>query len=162
MQAWHAKQRKRATRAERLRVQALKADDQEAYLRMVAESKNERLTTLLAKTDDLLQRLGAMVQKQKDAEPEDVFRREKRGKKDQDLASPRGKDKKGSKELRSQAEGAHGTEGGMSGKTRDYQDGQRQYNSAVHSIEEKVCADLPSFVRERLCTTYVLMLRSVW
>eukprot|EP00897_Mesotaenium_endlicherianum_P001443 jgi/Mesen1/1326/ME000013S00815 len=64
--AWHVKQRARATRAERLRVQALKAGDQEAYLRLVEESKNERLKTLLSTTDSLLQRLGSMVQVQKD------------------------------------------------------------------------------------------------
>jgi hypothetical protein len=58
----------RANRAERLRVQALKNDDQEAYLKMVAESKNERLKTLLGKTDELLERLGQMVQLQKETD----------------------------------------------------------------------------------------------
>lgn len=88
-------------------------------MRMVEESKNERLTTLLSRTDDLLQRLGAMVQKQKDAEPEDAFIL----KKDKPL---RGHPK----------DDASAPEAGA--KKRDLLEGQRQYNSAVHSIEEKV------------------------
>ncbi|PIN16531.1 Nucleoplasmin ATPase [Handroanthus impetiginosus] len=67
VQAWHGRLRQRATRAEKLRFQALKADDQEAYMKMVEESKNERLTMLLGKTNDLLVRLGAAVQREKDA-----------------------------------------------------------------------------------------------
>ncbi|KAH1190945.1 putative ATP-dependent DNA helicase CHR12 [Glycine max] len=66
VQAWHGRQRQRATRAEKLRFQALKADDQEAYMRMVKESKNERLTLLLEETNKLLVNLGAAVQRQKD------------------------------------------------------------------------------------------------
>ena len=38
-QAWHGRLRQRATRAEKLRFQALKADDQEAYMK-------EQLATL--------------------------------------------------------------------------------------------------------------------
>ena len=49
-------------------MQALKNDDQEAYLALVAESKNERLKTLLGATDELLERLGQMVQMQKEAD----------------------------------------------------------------------------------------------
>ena len=126
VQAWHGKQRQRATRAEKLRFQALKSDDQEAYMRMVEESKNERLTILLSRTDDLLQRLGAMVQKQKDAEPEDAFI----VKKDKVRAHPRDA---ASDTL---AYDSVDADGGY--KKRDLLEGQRQYNSAVHSIEEKV------------------------
>ncbi|PWA33937.1 Helicase, C-terminal [Artemisia annua] len=67
VQAWLGRQRQRATRQEKLRLQALKSDDQEAYIRMVEESKNERLTMLLGKMNDLLVRLGATVRRQKDA-----------------------------------------------------------------------------------------------
>jgi hypothetical protein len=49
-------------------LQVLKAGDQEAYLRMVEESKNERLTMLLDKTNELLEGIGKAVQRQKDAE----------------------------------------------------------------------------------------------
>lgn len=123
VQAWHGKQRQRATRAEKLRFQALKSDDQEAYMRMVEESKNERLTTLLSRTDDLLQRLGAMVQKQKDAEPEDAFILKK------DKARGHVKDA---------ARDNDSVDAEVGAKKRDLLEGQRQYNSAVHSIEEKV------------------------
>ncbi|MCO5585700.1 hypothetical protein L7F22_039636 [Adiantum nelumboides] len=154
---WHGKQRQRATRAERLRFQALKADDQEAYMKMVEESKNERLTTLLQKTDDLLQRLGAMVQMQKDADRADVVKKEKSNKgKDSGkgvagLSSPRLK----KNELEEGAEDAlqrkikeksymvggedqAESDGEGTVKKRDLLQGQRQYNSLVHSIEEKV------------------------
>ncbi|GFP86141.1 protein trichome birefringence-like 11 [Phtheirospermum japonicum] len=50
---------------EKLRFQALKADDQEAYTKMVEESKNERLTMLFGKTNVLLVRLGAVVWREK-------------------------------------------------------------------------------------------------
>ncbi|EFJ21556.1 hypothetical protein SELMODRAFT_176282 [Selaginella moellendorffii] len=128
---WHAKQKQRATRAERLRYQALRADDQEAYMRMVEESKNERLTTLLSKTDDLLQRLGAMVQEQKDTDPVEAFnKRDKHKDRNRDatkdpssLSSPKSKPESG--------------KGDVDTKKRDYLEGQRQYNSAVHQIEEQ-------------------------
>lgn len=41
-------------------------------MRMVEESKNERLTMLLGKTNDLLVRLGAVVRHQKDAEHDGI------------------------------------------------------------------------------------------
>lgn len=48
-------------------MQALKSDDQEAYLKLVEESKNSRLHDLLDKTDDILAQLGKKLQKQKEA-----------------------------------------------------------------------------------------------
>lgn len=161
IQAWHAKQRQRATRAERLRFQALKADDQEAYMRMVEESKNERLTTLLEKTDELLQRLGAMVQMQKNAVHSDGIKKEKSKDKGKDagkglseLSSPRQKKQEADEDRQmalhkrikenslgivgEQLEDAGESDGEGSVKKRDLLQGQRQYNSLVHSIEEKV------------------------
>ncbi|KAF3775292.1 putative ATP-dependent DNA helicase [Nymphaea thermarum] len=134
IQAWHARQRQRATRAERLRFQALKADDQEAYLRMVEESKNERLTTLLGKTNELLFRLGAAVQRQKDAEHADGSE------------SVRGSDTDDAAQISlSNADVALDDEldmidmdSGHSVKTNDLLEGQRTYNSVIHSIQEKV------------------------
>lgn len=99
-------------------------------MRMVEESKNERLTTLLSRTDDLLQRLGAMVQKQKDAEPEDAFILKK-----DKVVRGHPKDTTTLKESSQENDGVD-TEVGA--KKRDLLEGQRQYNSAVHSIEEKV------------------------
>ncbi|GBG79414.1 hypothetical protein CBR_g29561 [Chara braunii] len=117
IQGWHGKQRQRASRAERLRVQALKNDDQEAYMRLVEESKNERLKTLLGKTDELLRKLGAMVKKQKEVQ-NDGGEAEK-------------------KEDRQGRDGGGDNEDN-SGKKKDYMEGQRRYNSMVHTVEEKV------------------------
>ncbi|XP_065013175.1 probable ATP-dependent DNA helicase CHR12 [Musa acuminata AAA Group] len=143
IQAWHARQRQRATRAEKLRFQALKADDQEAYMRMVEESKNERLTMLLTKTNELLVCLGAAVQRQKDADG---------------LEAPKSLEFENlSKNSLSTSE----TPGEMSldddndfvdadssqnKKANDLLEGQRQYNSAVHSIQEKV-TEQPSLLQ---------------
>ncbi|GLJ26578.1 hypothetical protein SUGI_0515320 [Cryptomeria japonica] len=124
IQAWHARQRQRATRAEKLRIQALKSDDQEAYMRMVEESKNERLTTLLAKTNELLVGLGAAVQRQKDAEHADNSKMIKQG----IIEHIEEEDE----EVLADINGDH-----VSKKT-DLLEGQRQYNSVIHSIQEKV------------------------
>eukprot|EP00898_Chlorokybus_atmophyticus_P006098 jgi/Chlat1/648/Chrsp103S00966 len=109
VQNWHARERVRAGRAEKQRLMALKADDQEAYLKLVEESKNERLNTLLGKTDELLQQLGTLVRQQKGKGGEDEEDEESE-------AAP------------SEVEGAH----------RDLLAGQKRYNAMVHRIEEKV------------------------
>eukprot|EP00698_Gefionella_okellyi_P009866 TRINITY_DN2530_c0_g1_i3.p1 TRINITY_DN2530_c0_g1~~TRINITY_DN2530_c0_g1_i3.p1 ORF type:complete len:1174 (+),score=207.58 TRINITY_DN2530_c0_g1_i3:3464-6985(+) len=71
---WHVvRERERAAQAEkqaRDRMQALKANDEEAYLRLLKETKNERLTALLAQTDEFLAQLGAKVQSEKDLQHE--------------------------------------------------------------------------------------------
>ena len=128
MQAWHGRQRQRATRAEKLRFQALKADDQEAYMRMVKESKNERLTLLLEETNKLLVNLGAAVQRQRDSkqsngieplEDSDALKngisKESPLEEDEDLMDSDHND-----------------------DSSDLLEGQRQYNSTIHSIQEKV------------------------
>jgi len=66
--AWHVRARQRITRQEKSRINLLKTGDQEAYMRMVEESKNERLKMLLDKTNELLEGIGKAVQRQKDAE----------------------------------------------------------------------------------------------
>lgn len=66
--AWHVRARQRITRQEKSRINLLKIGDQEAYMRMVEESKNERLKMLLDKTNELLEGIGKAVQRQKDAE----------------------------------------------------------------------------------------------
>ncbi|KAJ3669650.1 hypothetical protein LUZ60_011600 [Juncus effusus] len=122
VQAWHARAKQRVTRAEKLRFQALKADDQEAYLKMVEESKNERLKMLLGKTNDLLVRLGAAVQRQKDSEH--VVRKIEVDRKDDELD---GEDDDVADEFDDEGE-----RGG------DLLKGQREYNATVHTIQEKV------------------------
>ncbi|KZV33593.1 hypothetical protein F511_34361 [Dorcoceras hygrometricum] len=133
--AWHGRLRQRATRAEKLRFQALKADDQEAYMKMVEESKNERLTMLLGKTNDLLVRLGAAVQRQKDAAHDgmEILRGSDNdipessvSKTDTPAQSVPDEDEEFDDESEDKV------------KTGDLLEGQRKYNSVVHSIQEKV------------------------
>ncbi|KAL9274153.1 putative ATP-dependent DNA helicase CHR12 [Drosera capensis] len=78
-------------------------------MKLVNESKNERLTTLLGKTNELLESLGAAVQRQKDTEHSDGTEPSKI-----DMTAKE------------------------SVKAGNIFEGQRQYNSAVHSIQEKV------------------------
>ncbi|PHT60290.1 putative ATP-dependent DNA helicase CHR12 [Capsicum baccatum] len=131
--AWHGRQRQRATRAEKLRLQALKADDQEAYMKMVEESKNERLTMLLGKTNELLGRLGAAVQRQKDADHDGLESLESS---DAEMATSK-TDTPG-QSLPEEEEDVLDDESTHDVKTNDLLEGQRKYNSAVHSIQEKV------------------------
>ncbi|CAA6658913.1 unnamed protein product [Spirodela intermedia] len=134
VQAWHARQRQRATRAEKLRFQALKADDQEAYMRMVEESKNERLTTLLEKTNELLVRLGAAVQRQKDAEHYVTVETQRDSESESEAPA----------DLRDTD--MNTTDSASILRAKDLLEGQRQYDSAVHSIQEKV-TEQPSMLQ---------------
>jgi SWI/SNF-related matrix-associated actin-dependent regulator of chromatin subfamily A protein 2/4 len=59
--AFHARERAKLQRVETKRLQALRANDEEGYLRLVQESKNERLNTLLHKTAQLLAALGDKI-----------------------------------------------------------------------------------------------------
>ncbi|CAK9173647.1 unnamed protein product [Ilex paraguariensis] len=153
VQAWHGRQRQRATRAEKLRFQALKADDQEAYMKMVEESKNERLTMLLGKTNDLLVRLGAAVQRQKDAEHDGI---EPLKGSDADLPDLTAS-KNGIPEdsLPEEDEDIINDEPDRRVKTGDLLEGQRQYNSVVHSIQEKV-SEQPSMLQGGELRSYQL------
>ncbi|KAJ8758512.1 hypothetical protein K2173_000233 [Erythroxylum novogranatense] len=65
LKAWHGRQAQRVTLVEKLRFQALKANDQEAYMRLAKESKNECLVMLLEETNKLFVNLGDKVQSQK-------------------------------------------------------------------------------------------------
>ncbi|GFY85074.1 SNF2/Brahma-type chromatin-remodeling protein CHR12 [Actinidia rufa] len=144
LQAWHGRQRQRATRAEKLRFQALKADDQEAYMKMVEESKNERLTMLLGKTNDLLVRLGAAVQRQKDSEHDGI-----EPLKDSDaelLELSASKSGTPGDSLPEEDADIVDTESSHGIKTGDLLEGQRQYNSVIHSIQEKV-TEQPSMLQ---------------
>nr|XP_043628386.1 probable ATP-dependent DNA helicase CHR12 [Erigeron canadensis] len=138
--AWHARQRQRASRQEKLRFQALKSDDQEAYMKMVEESKNERLTLLLGKTNDLLVRLGAAVRRQKDAEHDGI----------EPLKGPLAnlRDTSATENVESVPDEDDDLvvvdDNGV--KTSDLLEGQRQYNSAIHSIQEKV-TEQPSLLQ---------------
>ncbi|KAF9677570.1 hypothetical protein SADUNF_Sadunf08G0121500 [Salix dunnii] len=142
IQAWHGRQRQRATRAEKLRLQALKADDQEAYMRMVKESKNERLTMLLEETNKLLVNLGAAVQRQKDAKHSDGIEPLK----DLDAGSPELDTSRNESPLDACPEEDEIVDSDINDDSGDLLEGQRQYNSAIHSIQEKV-TEQPSILK---------------
>ncbi|KAL2229881.1 probable ATP-dependent DNA helicase CHR12 [Sesamum indicum] len=135
VQAWHGRLRQRATRAEKLRFQALKADDQEAYMKMVEESKNERLTMLLGKTNDLLVRLGAAVQREKDAAHDSI---EPLQGSDTDLPELSASRTDTPAQSVPEEDEEVDDESDDKVKTGDLLEGQRKYNSVVHSIQEKV------------------------
>ncbi|KAJ6431384.1 hypothetical protein OIU84_018799 [Salix udensis] len=134
IQAWHGRQRQRATRAEKLRLQALKADDQEAYMRLVKESKNERLTLLLEETNTLLANLGAAVKRQKDAKHSDGIEPIR----DSEADSPELDASRIESPLDTYPEEDVIIDSNLNDDTGDLLEGQRQYNSAIHSIQEKV------------------------
>ena len=136
-QQWHGRQRQRATRAEKLRYQALKADDQEAYMKMVEESKNERLTMLLGKTNELLVCLGAAVQRQKDAEHTDRLETLKGSESVDPSVSPSTSETPEELPVEEEVDAVN-ADSGQKVKANDLLEGQRQYNSAVHSIQETV------------------------
>ncbi|GKV19562.1 hypothetical protein SLEP1_g29803 [Rubroshorea leprosula] len=145
VQAWHGRQRQRATRAEKLRFQALKADDQEAYMRLVKESKNERLTMLLEETNKLLINLGAAVQRQKGAKHPDGIE----DLKDLEADSHEVDGSKYDTPLDSLLEADIGDDSG------DLLEGQRQYNSAIQAIQEKV-TEQPSMLQGGELRSYQL------
>ncbi|XVF63178.1 hypothetical protein PTKIN_Ptkin09bG0067400 [Pterospermum kingtungense] len=148
VQAWHGRQRQRATRAEKLRFQALKADDQEAYMRLVKESKNERLTMLLSETNKLLVNLGAAVQRQKDPKHSD-------GIEDLDSDSPELDASKDGTSRDSLPEDIDATDSDQNDDSSDLLEGQRQYNSAIHSIQEMV-TEQPSILQGGELRSYQL------
>ncbi|KAL0858012.1 hypothetical protein Bca101_063166 [Brassica carinata] len=150
VQAWHGRQRQRATRAEKLRLMALKSDDQEAYMKLVKESKNERLTTLLEETNKLLANLGAAVQRQKDAKLPDGIDPLKDSESDlSELEAPR------SEPLQDLLpdQDTDIAESDNNDDSNDLLEGQRQYNSAIHSIQEKV-TEQPSLLRGGVLRPY--------
>ncbi|XP_057771764.1 probable ATP-dependent DNA helicase CHR12 [Salvia miltiorrhiza] len=150
VQAWHGRLRQRATRAEKLRFQALKADDQEAYMKMVEESKNERLTMLLGKTNDLLVRLGAAVQREKDAAHDSIEPLEGS---DADLPELSASRTDTPAQSIPEEDEENDDESDDKAKTGDLLEGQRKYNSAVHSIQEKV-TEQPSMLQGGELRTY--------
>lgn len=116
-------------------------------MRLVKESKNERLTTLLEETNKLLVNLGAAVQRQKDAKHLDGIEPLKDSEDDLlDLdASENGTPRD------SPSEEDEIIDSDRNDDSADLLEGQRQYNSAIHSIEEKV-------KKKPCCLSHVLFL----
>lgn len=123
----------------------MKADDQEAYMRMVKESKNERLTTLLEETNRLLVNLGAAVQRQKDSKHSDGI--ETLNDSDGDLP-----------EL---DEDVEIIDSDRNDESNDLLEGQRQYNSAIHSVQEKV-VDKVTFLIVQFFPTLIIFISLEW
>ncbi|CAA7061967.1 unnamed protein product [Microthlaspi erraticum] len=115
VQAWHGRQKHRATRAEKIRIMALKSDDQEAYMKLAKESKNEKLTLFLKETNKIFISLGAAIQRQKDA----------------NLV-------KGSESDLSEVDAQWNETPNDNDDSNDLLQGERQYNLAIHSIQDKV------------------------
>lgn len=137
-----------------MRFQALKADDQEAYMRMVKESKNERLTLLLEETNKLLVNLGAAVQRQKDSKRSDGIEPLEDSEADlpESDASKNGVSKESPLD-----EDMDVTDSDHNGDTNDLLEGQRQYNSAIHSIQEKVKVSwITYYISRTKCTDVFL------
>ena len=66
--SYHRKQQNAEAREERARIDALKAGDEEAYLRrLVQDSKDQRIEELLSTTDDLLKHLAEKIEATKAA-----------------------------------------------------------------------------------------------
>jgi ATP-dependent helicase STH1/SNF2 len=60
-------EQRRAERAAKERLKALKADDEETYKKLVSEAKNDRLKHLLEQTDSYLKKLAEAVKEQQNA-----------------------------------------------------------------------------------------------
>ena len=58
-------EKKKAAEAEKRRIQALKNNDEEAYMRLLEDTKNDRLLTLVRETDSALEMLGAKIRAHK-------------------------------------------------------------------------------------------------
>lgn len=125
-------------------------------MRLVKESKNERLTTLLEETNKLLVNLGAAVQRQKDSKHVDGIEPLKDSEDDLlDLdASENGTPRDLHPEEDDIIDSDHNDDSG------DLLEGQRQYNSAIHSIEEKVKTK-PSCLQHVILYS-VFFCQSVW
>jgi SWI/SNF-related matrix-associated actin-dependent regulator of chromatin subfamily A protein 2/4 len=101
---------------------------------MVKESKNERLTMLLEETNKLLVNLGAAVQRQKDAKHSDGIEPLK----DLEADSPELDASRNESPLDTCPEEDEIIDSDVNDDSGDLLEGQRQYNSAIHSIQEKV------------------------
>merc|ERR1712091_220586 len=64
--AWHGRERRRKIREANARIMALKDNNIEEYLRMALETKNDRIHTLLNKTDGILVELGMKIAEQRE------------------------------------------------------------------------------------------------
>jgi SWI/SNF-related matrix-associated actin-dependent regulator of chromatin subfamily A member 2/4 len=80
---WHLNKEKREMamreRAEKDRIHALKRDNEEEYIKMLQETKNERLLALLAQTDDYLRQIAELVDQEQEAQEEKALEEQIKG-----------------------------------------------------------------------------------
>eukprot|EP01122_Echinamoeba_exundans_P009930 TRINITY_DN357_c1_g1_i1.p1 TRINITY_DN357_c1_g1~~TRINITY_DN357_c1_g1_i1.p1 ORF type:complete len:1327 (-),score=458.36 TRINITY_DN357_c1_g1_i1:56-4036(-) len=80
---WHLNKEKREQalreRAEKDRIHALKRDNEEEYIKMLQETKNERLLALLAQTDDYLRQIAELVDQEQEAQEEKALEEQIKG-----------------------------------------------------------------------------------
>lgn len=106
------KEQQRRERDEKERLRALKANNEEEYLKLLEKTKNDRLMSLLKQTDEHLSKLGAIIEEER-ARVEDEDRQ--------------GKD----------AEGEEGKEDGEK-DVPSLQEEKKTYYTIAHSIKEEI------------------------
>jgi ATP-dependent helicase STH1/SNF2 len=110
----------RREREERELLQALKANDEEAYLRLLETKKNERLKLLLDQTDQYLREIGAAVEKEQEMDEEEWIRLgDKTVKQDKSRDKLKDKEKEKMKEI-------------------EKPDEHKPYFQKIHKIQEEI------------------------
>jgi SWI/SNF-related matrix-associated actin-dependent regulator of chromatin subfamily A protein 2/4 len=125
---FHQKKRTQMAREQRERLAALKAEDEESYFQLVRDAKDQRVKTVLQKTDDLLQQLGTKIKEQKRAaaasgDVDTVF---EDGSSQQQHATANG-DK----------ENQQHDDGSGTGRN-DFREGRRMYEATIKEVQEDV------------------------
>jgi SNF2 family DNA or RNA helicase len=114
----------RREREEKELLQALKANDEEAYLRLLEKKKNERLKLLLDQTDQYLREIGAAVEKEQEMDEEEWIRSG-----DKTMKQDKSKDKLKEKEKEKEKE-----------KTKEIEKAneRKPYFQKIHKIQEEI------------------------
>jgi SNF2 family DNA or RNA helicase len=164
--SYHANEEKRLKQEEERKrkalLQALKEEDEPQYLKYIQEAKNERLSELLRQTDEFLNKIGVMIQEQK--ERDDIEDKKKEMEEKAKAAQTR-KKKKGKEGEEKEGEGGAGGEGPerkedeekkveeqkleeitrketkpteTEGEVEQHLQSSRQYYTIAHSIQEKI------------------------
>ncbi|DBA90498.1 hypothetical protein WJX77_002407 [Trebouxia sp. C0004] len=118
VKAFHRRQGDKVTREQNARIAALKEDNYEEYLKLAANTKNQRLRTLLEKTGSIIEELGLKVHDQRSATTA-----EEEGATDIWLDGVASSSQE---------------ESGLASQARHMIQGQRQYYDEVHVIKEQV------------------------
>eukprot|EP01104_Vermistella_antarctica_P019859 TRINITY_DN807_c0_g1_i1.p1 TRINITY_DN807_c0_g1~~TRINITY_DN807_c0_g1_i1.p1 ORF type:complete len:1492 (-),score=489.09 TRINITY_DN807_c0_g1_i1:45-4520(-) len=127
-------------REEKERLKALRTNDEEAYLKLVAESKNNRLHHLLNQTDEFLGQLGVAIEQEKQAgivlqEKDDKEKRAKEKREKEGDSSM--EDEEEAEETKSSSSSSSSSAlTASAGKTKSSK--AQAYYTQAHTIEEEV------------------------